>query len=180
MAKIHANALVHRDYFISAPVRLLIFVDRIEIISPGHLPSHLDTEQIRFGLSSLRNPTLALHAFHLLPYRGLGTGIPRVVAAWQSVQLLDDQRGHQFKAVISRPDSQSVIVNQVTGGVTSQQVLAQLIAQPGMNAAALIQKLNIPKRTIERWLRQLKQAGVIEFQGTPKTGGYHRTHQKND
>lgn len=33
-----ANALIHRDYFVSAPVRLLVFADRIEIISPGHLP----------------------------------------------------------------------------------------------------------------------------------------------
>jgi len=76
------NALVHRDYFISAPIRLLVFANRIEIISPGHLPNHLDIEQIRFGLSNLRNPALASHAFHILPYRGLGSGIPRATAAW--------------------------------------------------------------------------------------------------
>lgn len=57
--------------------------DREERISPGHLPNHLDTEQIRFGLSNLRNPALASHAFHLLPYRGLESGIPRVIAAWE-------------------------------------------------------------------------------------------------
>jgi ATP-dependent DNA helicase RecG len=33
-----ANALIHRDYFVSAPIRIFIFDDRIEIISPGHLP----------------------------------------------------------------------------------------------------------------------------------------------
>lgn len=178
------NALVHRDYFNSAPVCLLIFADRIEIISLGHLPGHLDTEQIRFGLSCLRNPTLASHAFHLLPYRGLGTGIPRAVAAWQSVELLDDRHGHQFKAVIWRPDTLSVKVDNadggVSGGVTSEQVLAQLAAAPGMNASALAKKLNTPKRTIERWLRQLRQAGTVEFLGAPKTGGYYRTDSKND
>jgi ATP-dependent DNA helicase RecG len=30
------NALVHRDYLVSAPIRLFIFDNRIEIISPGH------------------------------------------------------------------------------------------------------------------------------------------------
>ncbi|MBT3404506.1 MAG: ATP-dependent DNA helicase RecG, partial [Gammaproteobacteria bacterium] len=30
-----ANALVHRDYFISAPIRIFVFSDRVEIISPG-------------------------------------------------------------------------------------------------------------------------------------------------
>ena len=33
------NALVHRDYLISAPIRLFIFDDRIGIISPGTLPN---------------------------------------------------------------------------------------------------------------------------------------------
>lgn len=97
------NALVHRDYFIMAPIRLLIFTDRIEILSPGHLPNHLDIEQIRYGLSNLRNPALASHAFHLLPYRGLGSGIPRATAAWEDIELIDDRRGNQFKAIIMRP-----------------------------------------------------------------------------
>lgn len=41
------NALVHRDYFISAPVRVFIFSDRIELINPGHLPNNLTWERGR-------------------------------------------------------------------------------------------------------------------------------------
>lgn len=97
------NALVHRDYFIMAPIRLLIFADRVEIMSPGHLPNHLDIEQIRYGLSNLRNPALASHAFHLLPYRGLGSGIPRAMEAWPDIELIDDRTANQFKALVRRP-----------------------------------------------------------------------------
>lgn len=32
------NALVHRDHLVSAPARLFVYDNRIEIISPGHLP----------------------------------------------------------------------------------------------------------------------------------------------
>lgn len=39
------NALIHRDYFVSASIRIMIFADRIELISPGHLPDVLDTEK---------------------------------------------------------------------------------------------------------------------------------------
>jgi len=39
------NALVHRDYLINAPIRLFIFDNRIEIISPGHLPNNLTIEK---------------------------------------------------------------------------------------------------------------------------------------
>jgi ATP-dependent DNA helicase RecG len=42
-----ANALIHRDYFISAPIRVFIFRDRVEIISPGHLPNNLTIENIK-------------------------------------------------------------------------------------------------------------------------------------
>ncbi len=97
------NALIHRDYFISAPVRVLVFADRVEIGNPGHLPNHLTVEQIRYGLSNMRNPLLASHATHLLPYRGLGSGIPRALRAWPNIELVDDRAGNQFKAIIRRP-----------------------------------------------------------------------------
>lgn len=97
------NALIHRDYFISAPIRVLVFLDRVEISNPGHLPNHLNVEQIRYGLSNMRNPLLASHATHLLPYRGLGSGIPRALKAWPHIELVDDRVGNQFKAIISRP-----------------------------------------------------------------------------
>ena len=97
------NALIHRDYFISAPIRVLVFADRVEISNPGHLPNHLTVEQIRYGLSNMRNPLLASHATHLLPYRGLGSGIPRAFKAWPRIELVDDRAGNQFKAIIRRP-----------------------------------------------------------------------------
>jgi len=96
------NALVHRDYFISAPIRLFIFRDRIELISPGHLPNHLTPEQVRRGLANMRNPRLASHASHILPYRGLGTGIPRALKAYPYIDIDNDREGNQFKVIIWR------------------------------------------------------------------------------
>lgn len=96
------NALIHRDYFTSASIRILVFTNRIEIISPGHLPDSLDVPAIRQGRTNRRNPTLTEHALHLLPYRGLGSGIPRVLKVWPQLALVDDVRGNQFSAVIQR------------------------------------------------------------------------------
>ncbi len=97
------NALIHRDYFISAPVRVLVFVDRVEIISPGHLPNNLTIENIKAGNSNMRNPVLSSFAAKLLPYRGLGSGILRVLRAWPDVELIDDRTGNLFKAIVARP-----------------------------------------------------------------------------
>jgi ATP-dependent DNA helicase RecG len=97
-----ANALIHRDYFISAPVRVLVFVDRVEIISPGHLPNNLTIENIKAGNSNMRNPILASFAAKLLPYRGLGSGLLRVIRAWPQIELIDDRAGNLFKVVVPR------------------------------------------------------------------------------
>jgi ATP-dependent DNA helicase RecG len=95
-----ANALIHRDYFISAPVRIFIFSDRIEIISPGHLPNNLTVQNIKSGNSNIRNPILASFATKLLPYRGLGNGVRRALKAYSAIEFNDDRENNLFKVVI--------------------------------------------------------------------------------
>jgi len=98
-----ANALIHRDYFISAPVRVLVFADRVEIVSPGHLPNNLTVENVKAGNSNMRNPILASFAAKLLPYRGLGSGLLRAFRAWPQIELIDDRTGNLFKVFVARP-----------------------------------------------------------------------------
>ena len=97
------NALIHRDYFISAPVRIFVFSNRIEIISPGHLPNNLTIENIKRGNSNIRNPILATFATKLLPYRGLGNGIRRALQAYKKIEFIDDQDGNSFKVLVLNP-----------------------------------------------------------------------------
>lgn len=99
-----SNALVHRDYFTSAPIRIFIFSDRVEIISPGHLPNGQTIESIQSGISNMRNPVLASFAAKILPYRGLGNGIIRSMQVYPHIEFIDDRDGNQFKAIIKRPD----------------------------------------------------------------------------
>jgi ATP-dependent DNA helicase RecG len=97
-----ANALIHRDYFVSAPIRVFVFDDRVEIISPGHLPNNLTVANIQAGNSNIRNPILASFATKLLPYRGLGTGILRALREYPSIEFVNDTEGNLFRAVIRR------------------------------------------------------------------------------
>lgn len=97
-----ANALIHRDYFVSAPIKVLVFADRIEIVSPGHLPNNLTIENIKMGNSNVRNPILASFAPKVLPYRGLGSGIKRAIKAYPDIEFIDDRAGNAFKAIIKR------------------------------------------------------------------------------
>jgi ATP-dependent DNA helicase RecG len=96
------NMLLHRDYFISAPWRVRLFDNRIELISPGALPNNLTVENIRNGVSNIRNPLIASFATKELPYRGIGTGILRALAAIPDLELESDHKGNLFTARILR------------------------------------------------------------------------------
>jgi ATP-dependent DNA helicase RecG len=96
------NALIHRDYFISSNIRLLIFDNRIEIISPGKLPNNLTVEKIKRGVSVKRNHTLASFAFDLIPYRGIGSGILRALRHYPHIEFIDDVEIEQFTAIVKR------------------------------------------------------------------------------
>ena len=97
-----ANALIHRDYFISAPVRIFVHSNRVEIISPGHLPNNLTIENIKSGNSNIRNPILASFATKILPYRGLGSGIIRSLKAYPDIEFENDIDANLFKVIIRR------------------------------------------------------------------------------
>jgi predicted HTH transcriptional regulator len=96
------NALVHRDYFKNAPVRILVFDNRIEIISPGKLPNSLTVEEAQFGNPVARNPQMAYFASRLLPYTGLGSGLKRAFENQPDINLTNDVEGEQFIAAIPR------------------------------------------------------------------------------
>ena len=98
------NAIIHRDYFRNASIRLLIFDDRIEIINPGCLPNGLSVENIKWGNSAIRNPIIASFAAKILPYRGLGSGIIRALREQPNIELVNDVDGEQFKVIIPRPE----------------------------------------------------------------------------
>ncbi|MCP5053379.1 MAG: hypothetical protein GY940_39810 [bacterium] len=98
------NALIHRSYFKNAPIRLLVFDNRVEIISPGKLPNGLTVENIKYGNTVARNHVIASFASKMLPYRGLGTGVQRAVKEQPNIELIDDADSDQFIVRIPRPE----------------------------------------------------------------------------
>jgi ATP-dependent DNA helicase RecG len=98
------NALVHRDYFKNSPIRLLIFDNRIEIISPGKLPNSLTVEDIKYGNPVIRNNQLVSFSTHTLPFSGLGSGVKRALSEQPNIELINDMEGEQFIVRIPRPE----------------------------------------------------------------------------
>ena len=185
------NALVHRDYTRNAPVRLLIFDNRVEIISPGCLPDGLTVESIKLGTAVVRNPFVANFCAKMMPYRGLGSGIIRALREEPNLEFVNEPERMQFVSVINRvyddkindPINVTEGINEgindpinVTEGINEIEtlILAFLEKKPGAKGGEIIQFLQKGTSTIERYLRSLKEKNLIEYRGSRKTGGYFK------
>ena len=74
-----ANALIHRVWDVESQIKVSMFDDRIEIISPGGLPSGITEDEYLAGkLSVLRNRNLANVFYRLGLVEIFGTGIARI------------------------------------------------------------------------------------------------------
>lgn len=74
-----ANALAHRTWDAFAHIRVSMFPDRAEVVSPGGLPFGVTIDDYLAGnLSILRNPILGGVLFRLNVIEQFGTGVRRI------------------------------------------------------------------------------------------------------
>ena len=102
LTELIVNALVHRDYYIQSSIKIFIFHDRVEIISPGKLTNSLTVEKIKNGISIHRNPILNSICKNILPYSGYGSGIKRAISINENIFLKNDVDIEQFICIIPR------------------------------------------------------------------------------
>jgi len=182
------NALVHRDYLVSAPIRLFIFDNRIEIISPGHLPNNLTVEKILAGNSIIRNPILVSYvAKGLLPYHGLGSGIKRVVDAWPRIDFTDDRDGCLFTATVYRTPvgklklaTGSPETSEKMSEKTSEKILKALRQDGYLTIAEMASRIGVRDRTIERNIKRLQEQNRLRRVGPDKGGHWKVIEGENE
>lgn len=116
------NALVHRSLNATAPIRIFIFDDRVEIHSPGTLPNGLSVDDIVVGTSMPRNMFLFTSAIHLLPYTGAGSGMLRALSEDMNVSFTNNDRTNEFVITINRKTGNQVEgkSNQVNGNLDTK------------------------------------------------------------
>lgn len=98
-----ANALIHRTWDVNAHIRVLMFDDRIEVLSPGGLPAEIsEAEYLNGNVSILRNPILGNIFYRLHIVEILGTGILRIKEAYQqsSRKPIFEISDHSIKVIL--------------------------------------------------------------------------------
>lgn len=99
------NAVVHRNYAISGSrIRIQMFSDRIEFISPGRLPNTVTIAKLKIGVSYAVNPVILKFMENYRYIDKLGRGLPMVYqeARKQDREVFFEEVGEEFKVILER------------------------------------------------------------------------------
>lgn len=97
------NACVHRNYAINGSrIRIFMYDDRIECISPGRLPNTVTVEKLRSGVSYASNPILLKFMDNLRYIDRLGRGFPMIFREMQQLGKTVDvyEFGEELRVVL--------------------------------------------------------------------------------
>ena len=127
------NALVHRDWRLSASVEIRLLSDRVEIWTPGKLPRGLTIASLFNAHASFPVNDLVLKVFDFAGLiESLGTGIKRMVDACKrngNPPPEFRQEGSMFVAVLKRPTGRREKARRTTVQKTTQQTTQQTTYQ---------------------------------------------------
>jgi predicted HTH transcriptional regulator len=154
------NAIVHANYAEKgAPIRVAVFDDRVEVENPGILPFGLTVDDIRKGVSRLRNRVIG-RVFHEL---GLieqwGSGIQRMTAACEDAGLpipVLEEIGTHFRVILSAKQTGPIRIDEV-----DQLILRLLEDGSGRSTAEVAEAISMSPRATRTRLAQLVRRGLI-------------------
>lgn len=177
LRELTTNAAVHRDFQKQgSQVRIQIFPTYIEWSSPGSLPEGVTLTNILQQQRS-RNPTLARFLFHRGYIETFGMGLDLVFDALKEHQLpppelFADQDTFRVRVTHTtakpyRPDS-TIKIERIAA------ILALFNEKPTWKQREILERLEIPRATLQRDLDELLASGQIEAHGATRTRVYQR------
>jgi len=150
------NALVHADYsHMGTPIRIAFYDNRIEVESPGLLLPGITVEEMKQGISQIRNPVIARVFRELDLIEQWGSGIPGIFREAKSNNLPEptiEELAGRVRFTVFLPEilplsreqsrkSESIQFGQVREQVEAQ-VKAQVEAQVGVQGAQVDEQVS--------------------------------------
>ncbi|QNQ82754.1 ATP-binding protein [Lactobacillus sp. PV012] len=181
------NAFAHRDYLLHSFIKIEIFDDRLEILSPGGIPDGLTLEEIKDGMTAVRNPQL-VHILDKIKYiENFGTGIRRMYEVYKGANLeprfevrensfkvilpnVNWKREVQDKALDTKKDNQSLENLSI-----SEESILLILEKNGRQSRKEIQKiLNTTPYRVRKLLQILINKGKVRKIGVSVNTQYQK------
>lgn len=184
------NLLVHRDYSYSASSLISIYTDRIEFVSIGGLMSGIELEDVMLGISVCRNQNLANIFYRLHLIEAYGTGISKIMNAYQgtdSTPILEATK-NAFKIILPNINTKkknvasssykghSVIPSQTTFNEGSDDeekiVLSYAKEKTAITTKDVSELLAISASTASRLIRRMVKSNQLKQTGKARNTRY--------
>lgn len=161
------NAIVHRDYAFSGSIIINVNESCMEFVSLGGLVQGLSADDIRNGISQLRNRNLA-EMFHRLNFiESYGTGIRRIFALYSDCpeQPEISVTSNSFK--ITLPNMNKYSAPEKPHALTEQEqaILDYLDEHGEMTELDVQQLLGVKKTRAFNLIQAMKSAQLVEVVG---------------
>ena len=164
-----ANALIHRVWDVDSQIRVSMFDDRIEIVSPGGLPSGSTEEEYMSGkLSVLRNRNLANVFYRLGFVEIFGTGITRIKQLYADGLIKPDFEVSENAIKIMLP------VFEKNADLTKDEIIIYKLLSKTMlkSISEVAPYVPFGKSKTTKLLKEMCQKGVITVEGKGKGTKY--------
>lgn len=157
-----ANALIHRVWDVESQIRVSMFEDRIEVISPGGLPSGITVEEYMSGkLSVLRNRNLANVFYRLGFVEIFGTGITRIKQLYEGSLIKPDFEVSENTIKIVLPVFENNL-NLTEDERTIYSILSRTMLKPISEIAPYVP---FGKSKTTQLLKDMEKKGVVKVEG---------------
>ena len=157
-----ANALIHRVWDVESQIRVLMFDDRIEIISPGGLPAGITEEEYLSGkISVLRNRNLANVFYRLGFVEIFGTGITRIKQLYEAALRKPDFEVSENTIKIMLPVWEENM-NLTEDEKTVYEILSKTVLKP---ISEITPYVPFGKSKITQVLKEMRKKGIIVVEG---------------
>ena len=181
------NAIVHRDYSFSGATLISIFEDRIEFVTIGGLVKGITLDDVKLGISVLRNQHLANIFYRLRLIEAYGTGILKINECYDDydVKPLIETTGNAFKITLPNTnfhaEEQKSSLTPKTSGSTSvtkkeeriSTVLDLCRSKGSIVRSDVEMALGVSQSTAILLLRELTDDGVLIKKGKTKNLRYY-------
>ena len=164
-----ANALIHRVWDVDSQIRVSMFDDRIDIVSPGGLPSGITEEEYLSGkLSVLRNRNLANVFYRLGFVEIFGTGITRIKQLYAEALIKPDFEVSENAIKIVLPIFEKN-ADLTEDEIVVYKLLSKTMLKPISEVAPYVP---FGKSKTTKLLKEMRQKGVITVEGKGKGTKY--------
>lgn len=172
------NAVVHRDYANAGrDIKIGIYDDRINIVSPGGFPSTLTAQDLSEGRSEIRNKVVARVLKELGYIEQWGSGIPRIRSSCRTMGLKEPvirESGDFVDVSLFRGKELDLVREDLFLLSEQEQRILEWLNETGkgITTRIVMELLDVRERRARGILNHMTQRGILDHVGSTRTSSY--------